>query len=142
MSTPQNLLEIQRRGGRVWWEFWRMDNQSRNIRHEIKAAACVTRDWPGSVGEPAWESAAAAWGIVQAQAVCDRLDIEEPRAVRIATAVEDLELRIANEVCEQLDLVVAYLDAHPGVTAEQVRTVLRPRVVDVISEVRGLTAGF
>ena len=75
MSTPQHLIEIRRRTGRIWWEFYRENSQSQNIRHEIKAAECVTKTWLKD--KKAFELESVKWSVEHAQAVCDRLDYEE-----------------------------------------------------------------
>jgi len=141
-TTPQNLIEIARRttdqGTRVWWEFFRVNSQGISERHEIKAAACVTQGWPAET----FDATAAAWAAAQAQAVCDRLDIDEPRAVRIAAACERFDQVINDEAQQQIAKAVAYLDSHPQVTATQSRNVIRPRVVDAVAAIRAITAGF
>ena len=73
----------------LYWEFWRQNAAKQDIRHEIKAAACVSRDWPGKPGDAKWETAAEAWAQGAAQGVWDRLDDEEsPTGLKAAVQEE------------------------------------------------------
>jgi hypothetical protein len=112
MSKSEKLKEIARRtteqGTRVWFEFWRQ-----GVRHEIKAAACVTRDWPDKVGSEKWNDAAIVWGQSTAQAVCDRLDYEESPEAEKERAVAEYHAKAAEiEVAEKrrLEIETKYPD--------------------------------
>jgi len=109
MSTPQDLKEIRRRTGRIWWEFWRENDQSQNIRHEIKAAKCVTKTWPKDA--KAFEPEAVKWAAEHAQAVCDRLDYEESAEGKTVAAEEQyrqLKDTIEHATAEREELKTDY----------------------------------
>ena len=113
MSTPQNLVEIARRTGRIWWEFWRVNDQGQNVRHEIKAAECVTKVWPKD--SKAFESEATKWAKEHAQAVCDRLDYEESSAGKEAAAVEEYR-QLKDSIDSETERQAELKEQYPSIT--------------------------
>lgn len=112
MSIPEKLTRISFRNGIIYWGFWRG-----NIRHEIKAAACVTRGWPDKLESDKWNATAEKWAQGHAQAVCDRLDFEDS-AEGLTQAAEqrfrECKMIIADAEQERAELEVAY----PTITDE------------------------